>query len=337
VYTIDSFNRLIIVADNYQPDKENRTMFSRDINRATSKNVSLLKKGFEQIFEEVILYDNQSTFLENVKKHKNDIIFPYWYGHSSRNRQALVASICEIENLVYIGADAYSNIVCCDKVLSKDICRLNNVKYPRFQVIQSTKEEIEWNYNFPVIIKPIYEGSSMGINQDSIQHDISGAKKQIDLMIEEFNQPVLMEEFIRGKEISIAIIGWNDNIKVWSAAERSHKKDENFFNNNVYGYDEKRLNKDVVLRDARDMVTPDMLVNLFKLFKWLDKLEYIRIDGKVWEGEFWCIELTNDTSMHPNGSFFGQLKYLGLDFDQSLRLLINNCLERYNNQLPNQL
>jgi len=336
VYTLNSFKRLVIIADNYDPNTENPAIFSRNINRATSKNVNLLKEGFEQLFDEVIVYDNQSTFLAKVKNHKNDIIFPYWYGHTSRNRQAQVPSICEIENLIYIGADTYSNIICCDKVLSKDICRLNGVKFPRFQVIQSIKENIKWEYNFPVIIKPIYEGSSMGISQDSIQYDLEGAKRQISLIIDSFNQPVLMEEFIPGKEVSIAIVGWEDNIKTWSAAERSHEEDENFFDENVYSYDEKRLNNNIVLKDARHMVTQEILDKLFKLFNWLDKVEYIRIDGKIWNGEFWCIELTNDTSMHPNGSFFGQLKYVGLDFKSSLELLVNNCLERYNNQLPNQ-
>lgn len=337
MYTINSFKRIIIVADNYDPDTGNPSLFSRSINRATSKNVDLLKKGFEQLFDEVIVYDDQSTFLSEIKNHKDDIIFPYWYGHTSRNRQALVPSICEIENLIYVGADAYSNIICCDKVLSKDICRLNNVKFPRFKVIQSIEENIMWDYNFPAIIKPIYEGSSMGISQDSIQYDLEGAKKQISLIINSFNQPALMEEFIPGKEISLALVGWGSNIKAWSAAERSHINDEYFFDNHVYGYDEKRLNNDVVLKDARHLINNEMLSGLFKLFGWLDKVEYLRIDGKIWKDEFYCFELTNDTSLHPNGSFFGQLKYIGLDFKSSLNLLINNCLERYNNQLANQL
>ena len=326
----------MIVADNYDPNLANPSQFSREINRATAKNVKFLKEGFKRIFDEVIVYDNQSTFLSKVKDHKHDIIFPYWYGHTSRNRQALIPSICEIESLIYVGADAYSNIICCDKVLSKDVCRLNDVKFPKFKVIQSTREIINWEHDFPVIIKPVYEGSSMGISQDSIQYNLEGAKKQISLVIDNFNQPALMEQFIPGKEISVAMVGWETNIKAWSAAERSHVKDEFFFDNHVYGYDEKRLNNDVILKDARYMLNPMMLKGLFNLFGWLDKVEYLRIDGKIYKGEFYCFELTNDTSLHPNGSFFGQLKYLGLDFDSSLKLLINNCLERYNNQLANQ-
>ncbi|WP_298898191.1 hypothetical protein [uncultured Psychroserpens sp.] len=335
MYRLESFKRIVIVADNYHPSESKPSMFSRDINRATARNVNLLKKGFEQIFDKVIVYDNQSEFLNKVNNHKNDIIFPYWYGHTSRNRQALIPSICEIENLIYVGADAYTNIICCDKVLSKDICRLNDVKYPKHQVIQSADEDIEWNYSFPVIIKPIYEGSSMGINKDSIQYDMKGAIRQIALIINYFKQPVIMEEFIPGKEVSLAIIGWKSNIKVWSAAERSHKHNESFFDSNVYGYDEKRLNNDVILKDARHMISSEMLKNVFKVFCWLDKVEYLRIDGKVWNNEFYCFELTNDSSLHPNGSFFGQLKYVGLDFKSSLTLLINNCLERHNNQHAN--
>ena len=214
MYKIEDFKRLIIVTDNYNHSKSDTSMFSRDINRATSKNVDLLKVGFEKLFEEVIIYDDQSLFLENIKEHKNDIIFPYWYGHTSRNRQALIASLCEIENLIYVGPDAYSNIVCCDKILSKDICRLNGVKFPKFKVIRSLHDKIEWSHNFPVIIKPSYEGSSMGISQDSVQYDIEGVKEQVLLIMDKFNQPVIIEQFIPGKEVSVAIIGWGENIKV---------------------------------------------------------------------------------------------------------------------------
>jgi D-alanine-D-alanine ligase len=335
-YKISSFKRLVIVAENYVFDKENTSPYSQEVNSSSANNVAFLKKGFEKLFGEVIIYDDLSSFRKNVSHHKNDIVFPYWHGKTSRNRQALVASICEVEDIVYIGADAYANIICCDKILTKDACRLNNVKFPKFAVINQYNSKLTWEHDFPVVVKPVYEGASVGITKDSLQYDLSGAQKVCKDLLNKFNQPILIEEFIPGREVSVAMIGWGNKLNAWSAAERSHKKDSNYFNNNIYCFTEKIIKKSVCCKDARELITPKMLENLKELYNWLDKLDYIRIDGKIWNGEFWCIELSHDTTLHPEGSFFGQLNYIGYDFEASLKLLVDNCLERYNNLLPSQ-
>ena len=336
MYSINSFNRIVIIADNYSGNENEKSILSKNLNRSTAKNVNSLKQGLETIFAEVIVYDAPSLLLKNIKYHKNDIIFPYWYGYTTRNKQALLASVCEMENMVYVGPDTYSNIVCCDKILSKDICRLNGVLYPRYVVLNSESDTINWQHGFPVIVKPIYEGSSTGINQSNIQYDIEGAKKIAFALLKKLNQPILIEEFIPGKEVNIAIVGWGRNVKVWSAGERYHEKEKDFFDRNLFGFEEKILGNEIAIRDAKSLISLEMKKGFFKLFEWLDKMEYLRIDGKIYNNKFYCFELTNDPSFKPNGSFLSLLKFAGLDYEQSLSLLVSNCLERYNNQLPNQ-
>lgn len=332
---ITDFSRLILIADNVVMNKQTVTPYSREVDRAYNTNVNYLKEGFEQLFESVIVYDNLQYFVENIKQHKKDIIFPYWHGQNSRNKHAVVASVCEIEDLIYIGPDTYTNIVCSDKILSKDVCRIAGIKYPKFKVINSLESDFKWPYNFPVVVKPVYEGSSLGMSQDNIIHDNSGILKMTAKLFKEFNQPILIEEFIAGIEVNLAIVGWKDNIKVWSAAERYHTEYPDFFNANLYAFEEKNLKDDITLRDGRHLISKDLLERLKHLFNWLDKIEHIRIDGKIVNNEFYCIELTQDADLHPEGSFFSQLNYAGYNFNDALRLLVENCLERYNNLNPN--
>ncbi|MDB5122422.1 MAG: D-ala D-ala ligase family protein [Mucilaginibacter sp.] len=333
---LTDFSTLVLIADNVVFDKKKVTLYSQEVDRAYNTNVSYLKAGFEQLFQTVIVYDDPQSFLANAKSHKNDIIFPYWHGESSRNKHAVISSICEIENLIYIGPDTYANIVCSDKILSKDICRMANVKYPRFKVINEIESNVKWPYRYPVVVKPVYEGSSLGMTQENIINDIIGIQKMARKLLAEFKQPILVEEFIGGIEVNMAIIGWKDTIKVWSAAERYHTLKPGFFNSNLFAFEEKNLNDDIVLRDGRHLISEDLLKRITHLFSWLDKIEHIRIDGKILDGEFYCIELTQDADLHPEGSFFTQLQYAGYDFIEALRLLVDNCLERYNNQFPIQ-
>lgn len=332
---ITDFSRLVLIADNVSFDKKTITPFTREVDRAYTSNVKHLKAGFEQLFSTVIIYDDPHLFLENVAMHKKDIIFPYWHGKDSRNKHAVVASICEIENLIYIGPDTYTNIVCSDKILSKDICRLASVKYPKFKVISDSPNEFNWPYKFPAVVKPVYEGSSLGMTQDNIVTTNSEIIRIANQLLKEFHQPVLIEEFIGGVEINLAFVGWKNNIKVWSAAERYHKTDPHFFDKNLFAFKEKNLDNEITIRDGRYLISESMLAPIIDLFAWLDKIEHIRIDGKIWQNEFYCIELTQDADLDPDGSFFSQLKYAGYSFNDALKLLVENCLERYNSLYPN--
>ena len=333
---LSDFSTLVIIADNVAMNKTEVNVYSREVDMAYEKNVAYLKDGFEQFVDKVIIYSDPQAFMENVKLHKKDIIFPYWHGKSSRNKHALVASICEIENLIYIGPDTYTNIVCCDKIISKDICRLAGVKFPQFVVINDEDEKFDWPYSLPAVVKPVYEGSSVGITQENIVHDIQQMESLARKLYKEFNQPIMVEEFIPGIEVNLAFVGWKDNIKVWSAARRVHLTDPLFFDKFLFAFSEKNLEDDIILTDARDLISPELLHRLTNLFNWLDKIEYIRIDGKIYNNEFYCIELTPDADLHPEGSFFSQLNYAGYNFTTALKLLVENCLERYNNLNPNQ-
>ena len=115
---ISDFSTLVIIADNVSIDKQIITQYSREIDRAYNTNVAYLIEGFSQLFKSVIIYESPQHFLENVRSHKRDIIFPYWHGEYSRNKHGLISSVCEIENLIYFGPDTYTNIVCCDKIIS---------------------------------------------------------------------------------------------------------------------------------------------------------------------------------------------------------------------------
>lgn len=335
--TRKDFDTIVIIADNINYSKNLIGLYDREPDRACESNVKNLVDGFEKLFKKVVLYDNPQNFLENIKSHKNDIIFPYWHGEKSRNKQALIASICETEKMVYIGADTYTNIVCCDKILSKDICRLAKIKTPKHIVVNKIIKEIDLSFlRYPLLIKPTYEGTSIGITQDNLifEEDKERIIHKTNELFENLNQPIIIEEFIKGKEISISIIGWGNNIKIWGAVERYSPLDDHYFDKKVHSFEDKLFNT-IKLKTGKHLISKDNTDKLFNLFNWLDKVEYIRIDGKLNNNEFYCFELSHDTTLNPAGAFFTAFSYEGYNYLEVLELLIDNCLERYNNQHPN--
>lgn len=163
-------------------------------------------------------YMNPKIFLENIHKHKNDIVLSIWSGVSSRNRKALIPSICEAYNIKYVGADTYTQIICQDKEMSKQICKKYGIKTANYQLIKDKDNLNLLNFlKYPIVIKPNFEGGSIGISQKNLVYNFNDAEKMTLFLLETFNQPILAEEFIDGEEISILIIGKKQKIDMIEA------------------------------------------------------------------------------------------------------------------------
>lgn len=136
-----------------------------------------------------------------------DIIFNSCQGITNREQQANIVGMLELLDVPFVGSGLSAQVIGMHKALTKQIFRAVGVPTPQFQVFITGKEELEEILTFPLIVKPEHEGSSRGINQDSVVYDREGLIHQVRSVIEEFNQPALVEEFIPGREFTIGILG----------------------------------------------------------------------------------------------------------------------------------
>lgn len=321
--------RVVVIADSVEIDKNSIDIFSRSKDRASAQNVQSLMLSLSKFSQKVILYKEPKDFVRNIEKHLNDLVFPYWHGANSRNRFGIVPAICESYNIKYVGGDAYSNLVCADKILSKDICRSAGMSYPRyFEKRLDDRSLKHFSLNFPVVVKPNFEGSSLGITQRNIVSNIEELMEVSNLLHKEFEYPLIIEEFIPGEEVSISIIGYKNNIKFWGAVKRKNVANEKYFDHALFDFYDK-LNGDFEIQNAYELINNETINSVFQIFNSLDKIEFLRIDGKFFNNIFYCLELSNDPSLNPFGAFFTSFKYRGLTYDQGVKLLVENCLERY--------
>ena len=157
----------------------------------------LKKKGYK-----VVSLDAKGFFAEKLKKLKPKIVFNALHGKFGED--GFVQSILESLKIPYTHSGVLASSLAMDKELSRMIFRKNNLKVPKYFLLEEdNKLNLKKNFKFPVVVKPIDEGSSLGVY---ICKNKKQFKKNCKKLIQKYNR-ILVEEYIPGKEIQVAIMG----------------------------------------------------------------------------------------------------------------------------------
>lgn len=266
---------IVLIADRLYNDKNLMNMESNQLEKIDDKYFNHIYGTLRRIAPKITHYDNLKDFIDNIHKHKNDIVFTIYGGTASRNRMALVPAICEAYSIKFVGADVYNRVICQDKQLSKDIARRNGLKTP-FSITVNNQEVLNnlnlSNLPFPVVVKPLFEGSSIGITEKSLCNSKEEVKLMVSNELELYKQPILIEEFIPGKEVVTCIIGNKHTIKLCEVVERYDLHDENYFSTHLFTGKEKFiLREHIKERVITDTLNQDTIVTFKNIFKILKK------------------------------------------------------------------
>lgn len=288
--------------------------------------------GLSAISKSVSHYNSLHSFINSIQNHKDSIVFTIYGGKRSRNRMALVPGICEAYNIRYVGADVYARIVCQDKQISKELSKRMGINIPEYVLIERhTDLEMIRSLALPIVVKPNMEGSSIGIHEDSLLDNYNTAMTKAYNIMEEFDQPVLVEEFVQGKEVCVCVSGTTNNIQIMEGIEvYSPDKEDHFVKKLYTAYDKHITNLPILHRPI--FINEIDINKLHKVFLSLGKMDYMRIDGRVTDGNFTLIELTPDSHLGTNSSFACAFQKHGLGYTDMLTIMINNALTYYQNQ-----
>ena len=171
----------------------------RKISFLTGKACSkaLKKKGYK-----VINLDAKGYFAEEINKLKPKIVFNALHGKYGED--GFVQSILESLKIPYTHSGVLASSLAMDKELSRQIFKKNNLKVPKYFPLQrGQKVNLNKKIKFPIVVKPVNEGSSLGVY-------ICKNKKQFTSMynklMKEYDR-ILVEEYIPGREIQVAVMG----------------------------------------------------------------------------------------------------------------------------------
>lgn len=147
----------------------------------------------------------------------NTFIFNNCDGFNGNNLAAVsVIRLIERMGFQHTGASADRIEMCIDKPRTKECLSRSGIPTPRYQVF--TKAQGDFTLEFPVIVKPSVEDASMGIDLDSVVTDRESLLRKITYIIREYEQAAIVEEFVSGRELAVAMLG-NDMLEILPIAE----------------------------------------------------------------------------------------------------------------------
>lgn len=306
---------LIIVADSRNED-DNSNCFNDDLDIYTSQELKEIVGAITHISNQVTILNDPNQLIQHDTNNPPGLVIPLWSGRSSRNRAALISAITEIKKSYYFGGDVYENILGQDKSLSKYYAQTYGLKTPAYCIIRDKNQlKIIEAIELPVVVKPMLQGSSMGISQDCLCYNYTSAIKKIVHLLKKFREPILVEKFIEGKEVTVTI--WKDvnNIKLFHAVEIIDKNNIIDLSKNIWSYELKKgHNKIIKFQKSINLPLNDQ-IKLKNLVLGLGKIELIRIDGRMNEDGFYFLEMNMKPHLGKIGSVAASFNFHKIDYE----------------------
>lgn len=148
-----------------------------------------------------------------------DLVFNFAEGARGRSREAQVPALCEMFDQPYTFSDPLTCAVTLDKPLAKRVVRDSGLPTPPFAVVESAEQADGVDLEPPLFVKPAAEGSSKGVTDRSRVADRGELRGACAELIRLFRQPVLVESYLPGREVTVGIVGNGDDARVVGVME----------------------------------------------------------------------------------------------------------------------
>jgi len=170
------------------------------------ERAELVAKYLEKMGIETALFAGDSGLVENLKKFGPDFVLNLV--DSVLGKEYLAAAIpgtLELLNIPYTGAGMMGLTISANKYFAKNLLRQYGITVPKYQLITDPNEEIDTEMDYPLISKLNEVHGSIEIDETAVSHDEKSLRKRLDFLMKTYKQPVLLEEFIVGREITVLV------------------------------------------------------------------------------------------------------------------------------------
>jgi D-alanine-D-alanine ligase len=172
-----------------------------------------------------------------------ELVFNICEGLRGRAREAQVPAILDAYEIPCTFADAAVLVMCLNKALTKLVVRAAGVPTPDWHVVNALDDVERCTVPFPVIAKPLAEGTGKGIDGESKTSDRDALREICQRLLKRYNEPVLVEHFLPGREFTVGILGEGDDAEILGTLEiLLHTTAEP----DVYSYTNKEYCEDLV-------------------------------------------------------------------------------------------
>ncbi|AMV72720.1 hypothetical protein JCM30471_12360 [Desulfuromonas carbonis] len=152
------------------------------------------------------------------RRLRPDLVFNIAEGLNGASREAQVPAMLDFLGLPYTGSDPVTLGICLDKQRTKEILAYHQIPTPRFHVVRSLAE-VPARLRYPLLVKPTLEGSSKGVTDKALVQDRKALLAQVDWVLSGYGQPALIEEYLPGREFTVALLGNGESLRTLPIVE----------------------------------------------------------------------------------------------------------------------
>lgn len=166
------------------------------------KSGKAVEKALKQLGYEYKVFDiiERDKFIQDILQYKPDLAFIVLHGKGGED--GTIQAVLDFLNIPYTGSDMKTSVIAMDKILTKMYLQNFNIPTPEWIFFTEEKDALNYNPNFPVVVKAPTEGSSIGIYIVNNETEYKEAVKEVFKM----NDKVLIERFISGRELTVSIL-----------------------------------------------------------------------------------------------------------------------------------
>ncbi len=245
----------------------------------------------------------------------------------------MVAQELERQGFTYTGADYPALVLSQDKRQVQQRLKDANVPTPVWKVYCSAGE-VDWHL-FPAIVKPAFEHYSLGIERESVVQSPVELTRRVEYVVDKYQQPVLVEEFIDGREFHVGVVG-NGKLQMLPPAEIDFSKfddihdrlctyDANFTPTSLaYQNSWAKLPINFTRQELKRMEKA-----VFGAYRATNCRDYARMDIRMRDGVFYILDVNHNADLSPDNSLIQAAELVGYSYGEFASLLVNLAAQRH--------
>jgi D-alanine-D-alanine ligase len=298
----------------------------------SEETIDAIGKALEGGGHEVIKLGGDTGLIDRLRQAPVDIVFNIAEGLRGRNREAHIPALLEFLNIPYTGSDPLTLSLTLDKAMAKRIVMSQEIPTPRFRKVERMEDLNHLEFRYPLFVKPCFEGSSKGVRVDSRVSDPQSLRAKARGLLETYDSPLLVEEFVKGPEFTVGILG-NESPQVLGVMQIEVKG--SLPEESVYSLEIKREWEEKVRYHCPPSIDPALLKNVeevaLRSYRALDCRDVARVDIRVGEDQIpYFLEVNPLPGLSPvYGDLVIMARSMGWDYDDLVRTILHHAMKRY--------
>ncbi len=333
--------RIGVLYDYWWGDDEERAEGTRPKRKPPDEDVADVYEALKEAghYPVYLRLDGTRESMVELAHSESDLIFNLVESFAGDDtHDSNVAGFLELLGRPFTGAGSTGLYLAQDKALAKKIFAFHGIHTPYFATVYRGRTEHSHDIEFPVIVKPGREDGSIGIHFGAVCTSIKELMERIDYIHAEFDSPALIEEYIEGRELYVAVLG-NEKPEALPAVELDLSKlpqgtpkiagTEVKWEEGTEAY---RQTKVFLPEDLPEDLATRLRETAVQAYQALQLRDYGRIDFRLAaDGTLHVLEVNPNPYLLPSSEFALAAKKSGRSYSELINEIVELALGRYPN------